>query len=230
MDNKFSVLNNKAIKKFLDIGEIVIYPFNEKHLNSSSYDVTLGKFFFREQEPKNKWSNNIYNINSKDHVAKVWGDSIEAIPYKYYKNKDIFLENIKDHEKIIWINPHETILAHTQEFVGGRTRVTSMVKCRSSLGRNFIETCKCSGWCDIGYINRITLEITNNSTYYKIPLIVGRRISQIIYMDTGNKVEKNKLYHSTGKYQTTSNFDEMIKTWNPAMMLPKMYKDYENDK
>jgi hypothetical protein len=32
--------------------------------------------------------------------------------------------------------------------------VTTMMKARSSLGRNFIEICKCAGWGDVGYINR----------------------------------------------------------------------------
>lgn len=57
-------------------------------------------------------------------------------------------------DRIIWITPGETILAHTNEFIGGCKSVTTMMKARSSLGRNFIEVCKCAGWGDVGYINR----------------------------------------------------------------------------
>lgn len=60
-----------------------------------------------------------------------------------------------------------------------------MMKARSSIGRNFIEVCKCAGWGDVGYINRWTMEITNNSSHYAIPLVVGRRIGQIIFFETG---------------------------------------------
>jgi deoxycytidine triphosphate deaminase len=78
----------------------------------------------------------------------------------------------------------ETILAHTNEFIGGRETVTTMMKARSSMGRNFIEVCKCAGWGDIGYVNRWTMEITNNSRFYSIPLVVGRRIAQIVFFDS----------------------------------------------
>jgi dCTP deaminase-like len=52
------------------------------------------------------------------------------------------------------------------------------------LGRNFIEVCKCAGWGDIGYTNRWTMEITNNSRHYSIPLVVGRRVAQIIFFES----------------------------------------------
>jgi hypothetical protein len=39
----------------------------------------------------------------------------------------------------------KTILGHTNEFLGGRGSVTTMMKARSSMGRNFIEVCKCAG-------------------------------------------------------------------------------------
>jgi len=52
------------------------------------------------------------------------------------------LENIGPDDRIIWIKPGETILGHTLEFIGGRKSVTTMMKARSSMGRNFIEVCK----------------------------------------------------------------------------------------
>ena len=89
------------------------------------------------------------------------------------------------------------------QYIGGRETVTTMMKARSSMGRNFIAVCKasadlffcnlffvsnhcyqCAGWGDIGYINRWTMEITNNSRYYSIPLVVGRRIAQIVFFDS----------------------------------------------
>ena len=99
--------------------------------------------------------------------------------------------------------PGETILAHTNEFIGGRDCVTTKMKARSSMGRYFIEVCKCAGWGDVGYINRWTMEITNNSKNYIIPLVVGRRIAQMIFFETGPILEKD--YTDTGKYsvQTT---------------------------
>jgi dCTP deaminase len=94
------------------------------------------------------------------------------------------LKGIKPSDELIWIFPGETILAHTQQFLGGRKNVTTMMKARSSMGRNFIEVCKCAGWGDVGYYNRWTMEITNNSLHYSIPLVVGRRVAQIVFFET----------------------------------------------
>ena len=52
------------------------------------------------------------------------------------------LDNIGPNDRIIWIKPGETILGHTLEYIGGRHTITSMMKARSSMGRNFIEVCK----------------------------------------------------------------------------------------
>jgi len=132
---------------------------------------------------------------------------------------------MKNDDRIIWIKPGETILCHTNEYIGGRDTVTTMMKARSSLGRNFIEICKCAGWGDIGYINRWTMEITNNSRYYSIPLVVGRRVAQIVFFDTEGIIEDS--YEIKGKYQNTRDVEELKKTWSPSEMLPKMFKDKE---
>lgn len=222
-----SVLGNKAIRKFLQEGEIIIYPFNEKNLNTSSYDVTLGNWFFREQN-RDQWESHIYNMYSEKNVQRIWGKPQEAKPYKFYKEKGIFLENIKDDDCLIFIDPGETILAHTNEWIGTKTHITTMMKSRSSLGRNFIETCKCAGFGDVGYHNRWTLEITNNSNNYTIPLVVSRRLAQVVFLDVGEIDDQQNNYNKTGKYQTQQTLEELQKNWTPYDMLPKMYLDFEN--
>jgi len=52
----------------------------------------------------------------------------------------------------------------------------------------------------VGYVNRWTMEITNNSRYYSIPLVVGRRIAQIVFFDTEGIEQQS--YEASGKYQT----------------------------
>lgn len=210
----------------MDKGEIIIDPFNLKNLNTSSYDVTLGEYYFREQHHKEDYISSIYNIYSKEHVKRVWGDPLQAKPYSYYKNQGIILENISENDKIIFINPGERILGHTQEFIGGVSTVTTMMKARSSTGRNFISVCLCAGMGDIGYYNRWTMEITNNSTNYTIPLVIGRRYAQIIFMDTEGAVNCN-TYNDNGKYQTENDLEELKQNWSPYDMLPKMYLDRE---
>jgi len=66
-------------------------------------------------------------------------------------------------------------------------------------------------------------EITNNSSHYSIPLVVGRRIAQIIFFETGPILEKD--YTKLGKYQSSTNLKDLKKDWKPESMLPKLYND-----
>ena len=98
-----------------------------------------------------------------------------------------------------------------------------MMKARSSMGRSFISVCKCAGWGDVGYVNRWTMEIQNTSNKYYIPLVVGRRIAQLVFFETG-PIE-GKDYADGGKYQTGKTLAELKKNWKPEMMLPRLWQD-----
>ena len=218
-------LSDKKILEEIKKGDIVITPFNKRNLATSSYYLTLGEYFFAEKPPVH--FKNIFNIYEKEHVDRVWGTK----PLRAKSAKEVFMDykfdfgNISPNDRVIMLSPGETILAHTNEFVGGRKHITTMMKARSSLGRSFIEVCKCAGWGDVGYINRWTMEITNNSKHYYIPLVVGRRIAQLVFFETGEILEKD--YSKEGKYQTSPDLKKLIKDWDPGNMLPKLYKDRE---
>jgi dCTP deaminase len=220
-------LSDRRILEEIEAGNIVIDPFNRRNLATSSYDVTLGKYFFREQPPK--YNHSLYNIWSEDHVRHVWGaDHPEhAVPAEeaFQKYKFDWESGITKEDSVIMLRPGETILAHTEEFIGGRNHITTMMKARSSMGRNFIEVCKCAGWGDVGFINRWTMEITNNSTHYLIPLVVGRRIAQIVFFETGPILAND--YASSGKYQSSPDLEMIKASWNPSLMLPRLSKDRE---
>jgi len=219
-------LSDKNILKHLELGNVIIDPFRKDNLATSSYDVSLGEFYFREQKAEDEMR--IYNIYSKKHTERVWGTE----PYRAKRAKDVLreyeLEGINDDDRVILIGPGETILAHTEEFIGGQNTITTMMKARSSMGRSFIEVCKCAGWGDVGYTNRWTMEITNNSRHYMIPLVVGRRIAQMIFFEVG-PILKND-YRKGGKYHSNANLSETKKEWNAQMMLPRLYKDRDINK
>ena len=214
-------LSDKNILSHMELGNIVIDPFKMDNLVTSSYDVSLGEFYFREQKAEDEMR--IYNIYSKKHTERVWGTE----PYKAKRAKDVLreyeLEGINDNDKVILIGPGETILAHTEEFIGGQNVITTMMKARSSMGRSFIEVCKCAGWGDVGYTNRWTMEVTNNSKHYTIPLVVGRRIAQIIFFEVGPIIKND--YRKDGKYHDNADLAKTKKEWDPIMMLPRLYKD-----
>ena len=68
-------------------------------------------------------------------------------------------------------------------------------------------------------------EITNNSRSFSIPLIVGRRIAQIIFFETEGIVDAS--YTESGKYQTGSDLEALKAKWNPRDCLPRCYMDKE---
>src|SRR3989344_7846456 len=218
-------LSDKRILEEIKSGNILIEPFNRRNLATSSYDVRLGEWYFRENKPKHIYS--VYNIYDKHHTDHVWGTK----PHRAEKAKDVFKDvkfdfiGIDPNDKVILIEPGETILGHTEEFIGGRNSITTDMKARSSLGRNFIEVCKCAGWGDVGYTNRWTMEITNISRYYSIPLVVGRRIAQIVFYETGKIISGDYTTITNSKYQATGNLKDLKKKWKPEDMLPKLWKD-----
>ncbi len=217
-------LSDRRILEAKKAGRIIIQPFRRENLATSSYDVSLGEWFYREQPPK--YNHAIFNIYSQAHMEHVWGASN---PERAVRASEAFQKfrfnwkGITRTDKVIVLRPGETILAHTQEFIGGRRDITTMMKARSSMGRSFIEVCKCAGWGDVGYVNRWTMEITNNSRDYLIPLVVGRRIAQIVFFETGPILAGD--YAQAGKYQSSQDLREIKASWKPSMMLPRLHND-----
>lgn len=216
-------LSDKEILQEIDEGRVIISPFDKKKVSTSSVDVTLGEWYFREKKPTNHV--HIYNIYNKAHTDAVWGTEPEKAQRAEEVLRDFDFTGISKEDRVILLEPGETILAHTNEFIGGRENITTMMKARSSLGRNFIEVCKCAGWGDVGYVNRWTMEITNNSRHYSIPLVVGRRVAQIIFFRVGDIL--NTDYTAGGKYQKETDIKKIQASWEPTMMLPRVYEDRE---
>lgn len=217
-------LSDKKILEEMGRGNIIIAPFQEENLSTASYDVSLGRYYFSEQK---NITSTLYNPCNQKEVERVWGTEPQQakLAKEVFANEPFDFVGINENDLIIVLEPGETILAHTEEFIGGKNHITTMMKARSSWGRNFIEVCKCAGWGDVGYTNRWTMEITNNARHYRIPLIVGRRIAQIIFFETGN-IRQND-YTQQGKYQSVTNLDDIQRQWDPKSMLPKMYNDRE---
>lgn len=219
------VYSNTEILADFESGNIVIEPFNQAHVNGSSYDVLLGEYFYKSGSEE---ADRLYNPYSESDVARHFGAVMRAQPlreHSHIMNKlgITNIENIPDDHPVIILRPHERILAHTHEFIGIKKGTTSM-QARSTTGRNGIVVCMDAGWGDPGYINRWTMEIKNHNEQYAV-LPVGIRVAQIVFHHTGEVT--SEYSQLSGKYQSSRSDDlGIIKTsWKPSDMLPKAYKD-----
>ncbi|MCX6737160.1 MAG: hypothetical protein NTX26_00220, partial [Candidatus Parcubacteria bacterium] len=153
-----SVLSKPEILKHYKAGNIIIDPFDNGNLSNTSYDVRLGKYFFRQTQVKRIQAVNPFYEKS---LRRMYSELEEAVPIKILRSKLNPFNNLKPNDCVILLEPNETILAHTIEFIGGKNgilgkldAVTTEMRARSSLGRIGIAVCKCAGWGDIGYVNR----------------------------------------------------------------------------
>ncbi len=222
-----SVYSNTEIRGAIDDGTIVCVPFDDRNVSEASLDFTLGHYFFKQEYDE---ESKVYNPFDKGDVARYFKGPLEAQSHKEWCDKNGYqlFENIPQDHPIIVLRPGERILAHTHEFVGIRAHGgASEVKSRSSWGRNGVAVCFDAGWIDPGYINRITLEIYNLNMHESVVLPVGERIGQLIFHKTGPVAGdySDGRAGMSGKYQHTSNLDELIRTWKPEDMLPRAYKD-----
>lgn len=182
------MLSDVDIKFALAEGNIVIEPFNESQLGTNSYDARLGEWYYEQQDVVH------FNPYDADSVKAFWGEP-------------------KQSKKYICIKPGETILAHTQEIVGGRNGYLASMRTRSSIARSCLDVCGSAGLGDVGFINIWTMEISNKSKSY-ITLEVGERICQFEFHRVGQTLKEYKGSYGQG-------------LWRPEDLLPKLKRDSE---
>jgi len=216
-------LSDGQILEGISSGDLVIEPFDRRNLGTDTYDVRLGNFYYREQRHNSR----VFNPFDGESVDRTWGVPREAVVLRSVPGLCDSLEGkgwTRD-DLVILLEPGETILAHTVEFIGARRGHTTKMFSRSSAGRSMLGVCKCAGRGDVGYFSRWTMEITSFSRYHVIPLKVGMRIAQIEFVAVAGC---GGCYGETrGKYQRGSDLDELVRTWRPEMMLPRFCEDWE---
>lgn len=218
------VYSNKQILDALDEDHIIIHPFIRDHLAGSSYDVTLGEWYYRTERVT---ARGIYNPVDELDVSRYFDGPHRAETHAEWceRNARTPFSNIPEDHKIMVLLPHERILAHTHEFIGIKAPGTSTMQARSTWGRNGVAVCLDAGWGDPGYINRWTMEIYNMNDHESVVIPVGERIAQMVFYHTGPvEGEYQKI---SGKYQQVSQTDlnRLIRRWRPEDMLPRAYKD-----
>lgn len=221
------VYSNTQIRAAIEDGHIVCVPFNPKHVSQASLDVTLGRYYYRTERIQD---HPLYNPFDEEDVKRYFGEPLSAAPHgQWCKQNGITpVKGIPLEHPIIPLRPGERILGHTHEFFGILPPGVCEVKARSTWGRNGIAVCFDAGWIDPGYINRLTLEIYNLNQRETVLLPVGERLAQIAFHNTG---DVEGTYGSgrdggfSGKYQSGTDIQDLIRNWRPELMLPRAYMD-----
>lgn len=235
-ERRGSYLADLGILRHFLAGNIIIHPFDIRNLTPNSYEVSLGQHYYRQKEDFEKR----YTYKLPDHLfaPESGGHAARATPmFNPYDYSDVesnwilckptkaknltekfggVLREIGPDEEIIIINPNQMILAHTEEFIGGRNVVATRVSNRSSVGRSMIEVCNDADLGHIGFISRWTLEIKNKGDR-AIPLVVGERCAQISFFESEPSGQSYQ-----GQFQEGSKIEEVIKSWTPRKMLAKI--------
>lgn len=185
------LLSDKRIIDEMQKGNIIIEPFDPRQLGTNSYDVRLGPNYYIP-------NHNVVSVNFTDETDSA----------------GFWLGPYRADDGLIRIRPGDTLLAHTEEIVGGRNGFTTSMRARSSIGRSCLSVCKCAGVGDVGYISKWTMEITNHS-HAMVLLPVGLRVAQILFYEVGETSHEYK-----GKYGSWQ-------SWTPRDMLPKLFRDYD---
>ena len=228
-----SLLSRPAIRRAFEKGDILIDPFDERNLGTNSYDFRLGEYFWREVRFA-PYGMPFYNPYDEDNIRAHWYEC-EAATYRVFMAMHLppwaldreQHKGIGDEDKVLLIEPGETLLCHTEEFIGGTSNsITTMMKGRSSTARNRIKICSDAGLGDIGYCNRWTLEVTNLGEAPTL-LVAGRRIGQMLFFETEPLDQGDGDYVSIGKYQKHRTIEELKKNWSPENMLPRQWEDWE---
>ena len=202
-------LSSSLIKQHRIQGKLIIEPFVENQLQPNSYDITIGDHIARFRKKNSK------KVYLEDDA---WSFLDDTFPIEE-------LYEIQDCPRYIPIAAGERILSHTNEFFGSRYGSAPSLATRSTIARLGLDICGSAGFGDIGYVNRWTLELQNNSpnNYH---IMVGTKVGQVYF----NTVSENSggirspTHVYDGQYQfypESYTHEEMLLAWEPKMMLPK---------
>ena len=218
---KTSVLGDVDIQNCMQSGQVIIEPFEPKLLNSSSYDVRLGGWFYLAERVGHRVDFSPYD---EAEVSSYYRGPYKAISHAKWceEHRRQLFSGISEDELIIVLKPGECILAHTIEYIGAAYGATTMMKARSSLGRINVSACDDAGWGDVGYINRWTMEVRNKNREVWVPLVVGMPIAQVVFFWVENA---DINYAEKGNYQRSTDLSTIKASWTPDSMLPRLFSE-----
>ena len=158
------VLSDKTIKEYLEKGNILIDPLDEKDIQPASVDLHIDNgilVFKNSSEPFIDLRKELPNLTEKIEIQK-------EVPFM--------------------LHPGEFVLASTIERIKLGTNVVGRLEGKSSLGRVGLLIHSTAGYVDPGWDGQLTLELTNVAKL-PITLYYGMRIGQISFLSLSSEAE-----------------------------------------
>jgi dCTP deaminase len=158
------VLSDKTIKEYLEKGNILIDPLDEKDIQPASVDLHIDNgilVFKNSSEPFIDLRKELPNLTEKIEIQK---------------------------EEPFMLHPGEFVLASTIERIKLGTNVVGRLEGKSSLGRVGLLIHSTAGYVDPGWDGQLTLELTNVAKL-PITLYYGMRIGQISFLSLSSEAE-----------------------------------------
>ncbi|MFD4657890.1 dCTP deaminase [Kitasatospora sp. NPDC058444] len=148
------LLSDKDIRTEIDLGRVVIDPYDPAMIQPSSIDVRLDRFF------------RVFENHKYPHI-----DPSEEQP-------DLTRLVEPEGDEAFILHPGEFVLASTYEVITLPDDVASRLEGKSSLGRLGLLTHSTAGFIDPGFSGHVTLELSNVATL-PIKLYPGMKIGQL---------------------------------------------------
>ena len=161
------ILSDSEIEAAVKNEDIFIDPYNPKHVNPVSYDLTLGRGVVVYASWVRPWAN---LLGAED------GSRFEPLSGILDVKERPVLHEYRIDPSLGWVlKPGIGYLMHTQEII--RThKYEPVLDGKSSVGRLFIQTHCTAGYGDPGFSGQYTLEVLVRHTVRVYP---GMRIAQI---------------------------------------------------
>jgi deoxycytidine triphosphate deaminase len=192
-----SLLSYNQILDLLEDG--VVENAIPEHVNSSSLDITLGRYILVET------MNNKLNGYMPYVLSLAQRDALNT--------KKVDLRALGHYH----LKPGEFILAQTQEIFNLPCDISAEYKLKSSMARVGLEHLN-AGWADSGWHGSVlTLELRNMTTYHEIELKQGDKIGQMVFYkhapvpiaaSYANRGTYNKDTEVSGAKKELSKFNE----------------------
>jgi len=169
------ILSDKDIQKAIDSGDIIVKPFNKKHLQPASIDLLLGRHFL------------VYDIHKNCVIDSK--KPIDGMMKRITINKN---------EPFV-LHPGGFALGMIHETTGVSSSFVGRLEGKSSVGRMGVLIHVTAGFLDPGNSLNMTLELHNTANmpillYYKMP------IAQMAFEKLSSKCQNPYSGKKTSKY------------------------------